>query len=160
MKPRDLAAAAIGALGLSVLYLWESRRPAREAGTPRKARAVENAGAATATAAITVFIERPLTTLALDWGRANRVGLLNWFEVPAAARTPVALLFLDYAQFAWHALSHRVPLLWRWHRWHHADEALDASTGARVHPVETLRGVPWRIAAAVVRRPSEPPVQR
>jgi len=49
----------------------------------------------------------------------------------------VGLLLLDLWTFAWHWLHHALPLLWRVHRVHHTDTAMDASTALRFHPIET-----------------------
>ena len=40
---------------------------------------------------------------------------------------------LDLALYAQHVAIHRVPLLWRVHRAHHADPGFDATTGVRFH---------------------------
>jgi sterol desaturase/sphingolipid hydroxylase (fatty acid hydroxylase superfamily) len=37
-----------------------------------------------------------------------------------------------------HVLTHKVPWLWRIHRVHHADVAVDLSTGFRHHPAELV----------------------
>ncbi|MEN1681396.1 MAG: sterol desaturase family protein [Planctomycetota bacterium] len=48
------------------------------------------------------------------------------------------LLAFDCWMYWWHRLNHRVPLLWRLHRVHHSDTAMDASSGLRFHPGEIL----------------------
>jgi len=62
----------------------------------------------------------------------NRVDLPYWFEVAAA------VLLLDLAIYLQHLLMHRVPLLWRLHRVHHADLDIDLTTGSRFHSLEIL----------------------
>jgi sterol desaturase/sphingolipid hydroxylase (fatty acid hydroxylase superfamily) len=49
------------------------------------------------------------------------------------------VLFLAYELAYWcdHALSHRVPFLWEFHRVHHTADRLTPLTNARVHPVDT-----------------------
>src|SRR3989442_957177 len=46
----------------------------------------------------------------------------------------------------WHVVTHKVPVLWRFHRVHHADLDLDASTALRFHCLEMMLSVPWRAA--------------
>lgn len=48
-------------------------------------------------------------------------------------------LFLAYELAYWcdHALSHRVPFLWEFHKVHHTAERLSPLTNARVHPVDS-----------------------
>jgi sterol desaturase/sphingolipid hydroxylase (fatty acid hydroxylase superfamily) len=55
-----------------------------------------------------------------------------------------ALLFLldSFAGYWVHRLMHATPLLWRVHRVHHADSAVDVSTSLRNHPFELLLTVP------------------
>jgi sterol desaturase/sphingolipid hydroxylase (fatty acid hydroxylase superfamily) len=43
------------------------------------------------------------------------------------------LLLLDGLIYWWHRANHEVPLLWRFHRVHHLDRFLDASTAVRFH---------------------------
>jgi len=66
---------------------------------------------------------------------------------PPTAWTPLAVqsiaticLFLAYELAYWcdHALSHRVPFLWEFHKIHHTAERLSPLTNARVHPVDSL----------------------
>ena len=57
-----------------------------------------------------------------------------------AARSVVTLmLFLAYELGYWfnHWLSHRVPVLWEFHKVHHSAEVLTPLTNFRVHPVYT-----------------------
>jgi sterol desaturase/sphingolipid hydroxylase (fatty acid hydroxylase superfamily) len=50
------------------------------------------------------------------------------------------MLFLAYELGYWfhHWLSHKVPLLWEFHKAHHTAEVLTPLTNFRVHPVDTL----------------------
>lgn len=49
-----------------------------------------------------------------------------------------------------HRAMHGVPLLWRVHRVHHSDHALDLSTSFRHHPLETLLVLPGHFAVVVL----------
>jgi sterol desaturase/sphingolipid hydroxylase (fatty acid hydroxylase superfamily) len=51
-----------------------------------------------------------------------------------------AFMFLAYEFAYWfdHYLSHRIPLLWDFHRVHHTAEVLSPLTNFRVHPVDSL----------------------
>jgi fatty acid hydroxylase family protein len=50
----------------------------------------------------------------------------------------VTILGRTFAQYAFHLLSHKIPLLWRLHRVHHCDEHLDATSTLRNHPLELI----------------------
>jgi sterol desaturase/sphingolipid hydroxylase (fatty acid hydroxylase superfamily) len=81
----------------------------------------------------------PLTVIATALlAEAHGFGLLNWLATPAWAAVPLSVMVLDLAIYAQHVLFHRVPVLWRLHRMHHADLEFDVTTGVRFHPVEIL----------------------
>lgn len=65
-------------------------------------------------------------------------GLLRQFSAPAAVKMVLAVLMFDLWMYAWHRLNHRVPFLWRFHRMHHSDPAMDAMSAVRFHPGEIL----------------------
>ena len=50
----------------------------------------------------------------------------------------VSMVVLDLALYLQHVVFHKVPVLWRLHRMHHADLDFDATTGFRFHPVEIM----------------------
>ena len=73
---------------------------------------------------------------------ASNIGLLRQFSAPAWVKLALALLMFDLWMYAWHRLNHAAPLLWRFHRMHHSDQAMDATTAVRFHPGEiVLSGV-------------------
>ncbi|MEO9514353.1 MAG: sterol desaturase family protein [Paracoccaceae bacterium] len=67
---------------------------------------------------------------AQGWGLFNALNWPTWLEVV------IAILVLDFAIWAQHLITHKVPLLWRLHRVHHADVDIDVTTAIRFHPVE------------------------
>ncbi len=60
-------------------------------------------------------------------------GLLNSVPLPPFANALLALLALDLWTYGWHRASHQIPFLWRFHRTHHSDPAMDVTTAARFH---------------------------
>lgn len=58
--------------------------------------------------------------------------------VGRAAATAVMFLAYEFAYWLDHMLSHRVPVLWEFHKVHHTAEVLSPLTVFRVHPVDTL----------------------
>jgi len=81
------------------------------------------------------------------WTGNARFGLLALGPAPLAAAIPATVLGLDLVSYLWHRANHRVPLLWRFHRVHHADPVVTASTSLRFHPGEILLSLPVRLAA-------------
>ncbi len=67
---------------------------------------------------------------AQGWGLFNSLDWPSWIEVT------LAVLILDCAIWAQHLVTHKIPLLWRLHRLHHADVEMDVTTAIRFNPVE------------------------
>ena len=65
-------------------------------------------------------------------------GLLRAVAVPVPVAWAASVVALDLAIYAQHVAMHKVPVLWRLHRVHHADIDVDVTTGVRFHPVEYL----------------------
>lgn len=72
------------------------------------------------------------------YAQANGFGLFHWLGLPLWLNGLLGFLLLDLAIYAQHVVTHRVPLLWRLHQVHHADEDVDLTTGLRFHPVEIV----------------------
>jgi sterol desaturase/sphingolipid hydroxylase (fatty acid hydroxylase superfamily) len=79
-----------------------------------------------------------LTIASAQWAATHQLGLLNWLAAPLLVALPVTILARTFGQYAFHLLSHKVPLLWRLHRVHHCDEHLDATSTLRNHPLELM----------------------
>ncbi|MDP2317428.1 MAG: sterol desaturase family protein [Pseudomonadota bacterium] len=65
--------------------------------------------------------------------------LLDLTGLPGAVQFLIAFLTLDFARYWLHYADHRVPLLWSFHRVHHSAEAMDATTGFRMHLVDFVQ---------------------
>lgn len=63
-----------------------------------------------------------------------------WRVVGAALLAFAAIVVLDFFFYWFHRLQHRVPLLWAFHRAHHANRSINA-IGSYHHPLEEA----WRI---------------
>ena len=55
-----------------------------------------------------------------------------------------------------HLLTHKLPVLWRLHKVHHADPDLDVSTAIRFHPGEIVFSVFWKIGWVAILGVSAP----
>ena len=93
----------------------------------------------------------PLSTvLAAAWAAQRDIGLLNLIGAPLLVAAAATVAIRSLATYAVHRASHAVPLFWRFHRVHHADTALDLSTGLRNHPLELAIVVPALAAITVL----------
>jgi len=73
---------------------------------------------------------------------------------PVTVEIIVALVVLDFAIWLQHVLSHRIPLLWRFHQMHHADTDIDVSTALRFHPLEIALSTLYKVAWVLLLGPS------
>ncbi len=84
------------------------------------------------------------------WVAAFGAGPIVTVPVSAAIAIATVMLFLAYEFAYWldHYLSHRIPILWEFHKVHHSAEALSPLTNYRVHPVDSL--LFYNISALVI----------
>jgi sterol desaturase/sphingolipid hydroxylase (fatty acid hydroxylase superfamily) len=82
------------------------------------------------------------------WGLFNALNWNPWVE------GALAFLFLDLAIWAQHLVTHKVPLLWRFHRVHHADGDFDVTTAIRFHPIEIAVSMLVKIAVIYALGPA------
>jgi sterol desaturase/sphingolipid hydroxylase (fatty acid hydroxylase superfamily) len=78
---------------------------------------------------------------------ARSTTLIMRVGLPAVAQIAVGVLLIDLStSYLSHRLMHESSMLWRFHRIHHSDDFVDATTTFRVHPVEGA----WRFVFAIV----------
>jgi len=84
-----------------------------------------------------VAIAMPLLAVgaAID-AAARGIGLFNLLGWNIWVESVLVILMLDLAIWVQHLVTHKVPILWRLHRVHHADRDMDVTTGIRFHPGE------------------------
>ena len=90
------------------------------------------------------------------WAGARGVGAFNMMELPLWAEVLASFVLLDFAMWLQHLLTHKVPVLWRLHKVHHADPDMDVSTAIRFHPGEIVFSVFWKIGWVVTLGVSAP----
>ncbi len=81
------------------------------------------------------------------WGLFNNLAVPYWLAVGAS------VAILDLAIYLQHVMVHAVPLLWRLHRMHHADQDIDVTTGARFHPLEIVLSMAIKMAVITALGP-------
>jgi sterol desaturase/sphingolipid hydroxylase (fatty acid hydroxylase superfamily) len=97
-----------------------------------------------------------LSALLLVRARAAGWGLLVAARAPSWLALVAGVLIVDATGFALHALSHRLPILWRLHEVHHADPALDITSTYRLHPIEIV--VRWALSTPILIAAGVPPL--
>ncbi|HJV65015.1 MAG TPA: sterol desaturase family protein [Geomonas sp.] len=131
---------------LATVVAFELKRPLRRNRQDKLGRDARNAAVSLLAAATVSLAEQPVVAPLSLAVHQQRLGLLKAVRLPAVAEVALSVILLDYTLFIWHYLTHKVSLLWRFHKSHHVDLDMDASTALRFHPGELLFSVPWRAA--------------
>ena len=141
-----------------VMALLEMAIPKRELSAPKGRRWLTNlsmVGFGIATTRLMGLIAQPLVAVgaamvaeANGWGLFNLVALPGWFEILAA------VVILDFAVWLQHVASHKIPVLWRLHRMHHADVDIDCTTGLRFHPAEIGLSMLYKVVWVLLLGPA------
>lgn len=164
-------------LGVFVLIaVLEALLPAREAVLSRKTRWLGNLSMVVMGALVSrILLPATLVGVSL-WAQQKGIGVFNVLldAVPADASSSnqllnsgeplnnsstylvhiaivtLSVLLLDMLIYWQHRLFHTVPMLWRFHKMHHADSHVDTTTGLRFHPVEIAMSLGIKAAAVVM----------
>jgi sterol desaturase/sphingolipid hydroxylase (fatty acid hydroxylase superfamily) len=76
-----------------------------------------------------------------DWTAKHQFGIIHWTGVGVVGTIIISALVMDFfAGWLCHFVEHQIPVFWRFHIIHHADNSVDVSTGLRHHPLESV----WR----------------
>ncbi len=81
-------------------------------------------------------------------------GLFNSLDWPVWVEIVLAILILDFAIWAQHVLTHKIPFLWRIHQVHHADLDMDVTSAIRFHPIEILLSMLLKIGLVYLLGPA------
>ncbi|MGN6548767.1 MAG: sterol desaturase family protein [Pararhizobium sp.] len=130
----------------AALVLAEHYRPLRRRRESGLRHNIRNLAVAALSAATLRVLEQPVVEPLARLVERRRWGLLKRLELPSWLEVPLATALMDYTLYAWHYLTHRVPLLWRFHLVHHVDLDVSASTALRFHFGEMALSVPYRAA--------------
>lgn len=164
-------------LGVFVLMaVLEALLPAREAVLSRKTRWLGNLSMVVMGALVSrILLPATLVGVSL-WAQQKGIGVFNVLldAVPADASSSnqllnsgeplnnsstylvhiaivtLSVLLLDMLIYWQHRLFHTVPMLWRFHKMHHADSHVDTTTGLRFHPVEIAMSLGIKAGAVVI----------
>ena len=140
------------------MAVWEFLDPWRETKQGRAVRWPANLGIFALDIAVVRLLFPASAVGAALWSQGNGMGLLPWAGLNAGFAPAlfavlagvVGFILLDLLVYAQHIVFHKVPVLWRLHRMHHADTELDVTSGFRFHPVEIVLSLGLKIAAIVL----------
>ncbi|MDZ4809747.1 MAG: sterol desaturase family protein [Bacteroidota bacterium] len=87
-----------------------------------------------------------LAALNQEW----HFGLNYLFATQGLLKVVIAFVLLDYSNYIWHILLHKLPILWRFHIVHHSDLDLDITTAFRFHFGEMIGSIFFRGLAIIL----------
>ena len=127
----------VGMMVLPLLFLLEGLRPFYTERRHRWRHAGRNLGLGLVSGLLGALVT-PLLLLAMSRADAAGIGLRHWLGLGPVVGAVVVFILFDCWMYLWHRANHRIGLLWRLHRVHHTDTAMDATTALRFHPGEIL----------------------
>ena len=131
------------------MALWEALAPRRTLRLGRRRWSANLTLALVNTVVVRFAV--PLGTYgAAELAAARGWGLFNLTTGPPVLEFLVAVLVMDLVVYLQHRLFHIVPVLWRFHKVHHADIDFDVTTGLRFHPVSMVLSMGVKMSAAVL----------
>jgi sterol desaturase/sphingolipid hydroxylase (fatty acid hydroxylase superfamily) len=135
---------------LAIMMCWEALTPNRKSPVSWQVRWSTNFGLIfLGSLVVRLLIPAGLAAVAL-WAQQHNIGLWNQFSISLWWSIPITVILFDCLIYWQHRVFHRVPLLWRLHRVHHADPHIDVSTGLRFHPVEIALSIAIKLVAVIV----------
>ena len=133
----------------ALMAVWEVAAPMRERVLAWSGRWVTNWAISITDAVVTALMKAGLgaaAVIAAADAASLQVGVLHALALPFWLEVLLAFVVLDFAIWLQHLLSHKIPLLWRLHRVHHADRDVDVTTAIRFHPLEIALSMCLKIA--------------
>src|SRR5262245_13278428 len=146
MNDHDYLPTLVTACGLISLLTLESWLPAAGNRTRRLRHAARNMTLGLLNGLAVALLAAPLITNVVGWAEESRFGLLNRLGLPPAIATVTAFLLFDGWLYLLHRANHKFGFLWRFHRVHHSDPEMDATTALRFHTGEVLISSALRLA--------------
>ncbi|NGN40167.1 sterol desaturase family protein [Mesorhizobium sp. CGMCC 1.15528] len=137
-------------LAMALFELWSPRLERQEmAGALKSRRWFANLSLVVISSLVLRVIFPAAAVGAAAFAEAKGWGLLRAAGLDGVLGGIVAFVALDFAVWLEHVASHKLPVLWRIHRVHHADTGFDVTTGLRFHPLEILLSMIWKAGVVI-----------
>jgi sterol desaturase/sphingolipid hydroxylase (fatty acid hydroxylase superfamily) len=135
---------------LGVMAIWEAIAPRRVLTISKPLRWINNLGLVVLN---TLMLRAVLPMAAVGVAAIAKQqgwGLFNLIDLGDGLEILLSVLILDLIIYGQHLMFHRVPILWRLHKVHHADRDFDVTTGLRFHPLEILLSMGIKVMAIIL----------
>lgn len=140
----DFRGTPLLAVVFAALYILEGRKPLRPRKTSRTSRMITNSGVSVPAFALLRLIFLPIMVKLAKVNEKKCWGLNYHIQTHPVIKGTMAFLIMDYSNYLWHVLNHKLPGLWRFHLVHHTDTDLDVTTAIRFHFGELVGSVFFR----------------
>ena len=140
----DYGGAPILALAFIGLFIAEGRSQLRKRKQERSKRIIINTIGSIPAFTLLRFLFLPIMVKLAMKNQHFKFGLNYRYNANPIVKAIVAFLIMDYTNYLWHILNHKLPFLWRFHVVHHSDPDLDLSTALRFHFGEMIGSVFYR----------------
>ncbi len=140
----------VAVIVLALLWTLETVIPFLQNRQQRLKHSMRNIAIGVFNTIILAILFGPILLNLTEWTEINNLGLLHLVDLSIWATAILAVLLLDGWMYLWHRANHRVPLLWRFHKVHHSDPDMDASTAVRFHTGEILISAFLRLGIIVI----------
>ena len=110
-----------------LLLIAEGKRPLRARKQPRLKRMIINAIVSVPSFTLLRFLLLPVMVRLAIKNRELQFGVNYQYKANALTKGTVAFFMLDYSNYLWHILNHKLGFLWRFHLVHHCDPDLDVT---------------------------------
>jgi sterol desaturase/sphingolipid hydroxylase (fatty acid hydroxylase superfamily) len=133
-----------------ILFIFEAKFQLRKRVQNRWRRIFINFSVSIPSFALLRFVFIPLMIWLAYKNEQWQFGLNYLYVAPVWLKASIAFLLLDYSNYLWHIVLHKMPLMWRFHLVHHTDLDLDITTAFRFHFGELIGSVFFRGAAVLL----------
>ncbi|MFK8067602.1 MAG: sterol desaturase family protein [Gammaproteobacteria bacterium] len=135
---------------LTIMIVWEIKRPRRKNDQKRKTRWPVNFGLMILGAVLVRITVGGIVYQSAVIAAEKNIGLLNWFDFQNLISVILTLIILDLIIYGQHVASHKIPMIWKLHQVHHTDLVYDTSTGIRFHPIEIFFSLLIKVIAVFI----------
>ena len=135
---------------LLVMAIWEILAPRRDLTVNKSKRWVSNLGIVVLNTVVVRILFPTAAAGVAIYSIKQGWGVFNFIETPDWIAILVSVILLDMVIYWQHVIFHKVPVLWRLHRMHHADMDIDVTTGSRFHPIEIIISMLVKFSAVLI----------
>lgn len=122
---------------LALFMTLEQWLPNLQMGSNRRRQRWRNVGLLVFAFVVNALIGAMLLSVVV-WTEQHQFGLLHLLLPHTWTAIIIGILLVDFVDYTFHLLQHKIPFLFRIHAVHHAETELDSTSGLRLHPFELI----------------------